>query len=147
MSYPVTPNQQTYSNIPPVGDPRRTEAWALTEAARRIAEAQRSQNKEAYLVALRINWKLWTIFQADISGMESPLPLEMRGNMLSLCNFVDKHTVDILADPEFAKGDALININRQLASGLFANPEDAAQAAPAQENAAPADFTSIDHKA
>lgn len=77
---------------------------------------------EPLLAAVRLNWKLWTIFQADISSADSPLPLEVRQNMLSLANFVDKTSVDIIANPEAAKVEILITINRELAMGLFETP-------------------------
>lgn len=117
MSYP-----NAYSNIPSPGNPRETEAWALTEAARRMSEAQRRDDNAALLDAVRLNWRLWTIFQAEIAGDASQLPQELRQNMLSLCNFVDKTTVDIIADPVPKKVDILITVNRHLAAGLFQVP-------------------------
>lgn len=117
MSYP---NSQTgYSNVPPTGNPRETEAWALTEAARRIADAQRRDSEQDLLAAIRLNWRLWTIFQAEMSSDECPLPSEMRQNMLSLSNFVDRTTVDIIADPMPHKASILVTINRNIAAGLF----------------------------
>lgn len=120
MSYPNS--QSGYSNIPPAGNPRETEAWALTEAARRMADAQRRGAEDDFLAAVRLNWRLWTIFQAEISSDECPLPIEMRENMLSLSNFVDKTTVDIIADPQTHKASILVSINRNIAAGLFAGP-------------------------
>lgn len=119
MSYPTA-----YTNIPSPGNPRETEAWALTEAARRIAESQRRQDEAAFLDAMRLNWRLWTLFQAELAGGDTQLPPQVRQNMLSLCNFVDKTTVEIIADPVPQKADILVAINRQLAAGLFAAPED-----------------------
>lgn len=114
MSYPTA-----YTNIPSPGNPRETEAWALTEAARRIAEGQRREDQGALLDAVRLNWRLWTLFQSEIAGGDSSLPQELRQNMLSLCNFVDKTTVEIIADPAPQKADILVTINRHLAAGLF----------------------------
>ncbi len=129
--------QQSYSNIPPGGNPRQTEAWALTEAARRMKEAQKDPaNKDAILGAMRLNWRLWTIFQAELSSPQCPLPVEIRQNVLSLCNFVDKMAVDILADPKPEKLNVLIAINRELAAGLFAIPPGAATQPPGEPNPA-----------
>ncbi|HLO75190.1 MAG TPA: flagellar biosynthesis regulator FlaF [Magnetospirillum sp.] len=120
MNYP---NQTGYSNIPMAGNPRATEAWALTEAARRIADAQRADAPEgALLAAVRLNWRLWTIFQAEISSPECPLPVELRQNMLSLANFVDKTTVDLLVNLRPEATNILVTINRHIASGLFQVP-------------------------
>ncbi|OAN48163.1 hypothetical protein A6A04_05275 [Paramagnetospirillum marisnigri] len=119
MAYPKT-DQGRYRSIPAGGNPRETEAWALTETARRMSEGQsESVDIEDFLGAVRLNWKLWTIYQSELSSPECDLPLELRQNWLSLSNFVDKRTVDIIATRERSKADVLININRQLAGGLF----------------------------
>lgn len=115
--------EMPYRNVPTSGDPRKTEAWALTEAARRMKAAQEKPNDiQAFLETLRLNWRLWTIFQAELSSPESPVPIGIRENMLSLCNYVDRVTVDMIADGELAKVEqatSLININRELARGLL----------------------------
>lgn len=128
--YP-TQRRPAYSKAPPEGDPRRTEGWALTEAARRLAEAQRApENAAAFLDAVRRNWRLWTIFQAGVMAPDSPLPAELRGNVLSLSNFIDRHTVGILADPQPEKLDVLIRINREIAAGLLTAPPGTTPSAP-----------------
>ena len=104
------------------GSPRETEGRALLEAARRIAEAQKTPEDTAnILTAVRLNWRLWTIFQAEISAPNCSLPVEVRQNMLNLCNFVDKRTVSILAEPKAELLDILISVNRNIAAGLLAN--------------------------
>ena len=106
------------ANFPQEGNPRETEAWALTEAARRLAAASRG-TPEDMRTALRLNWKLWTIFQAELTGaVEAGQATETVVNMLSLCQFVDFHTVGALTEPSAAKLEALVNINRNIASGL-----------------------------
>ncbi|CUW41755.1 conserved protein of unknown function (Flagellar FlaF 7-16) [Magnetospirillum sp. XM-1] len=106
------------ASIPQEGNPRETEAWALTEAARRMASASRGE-AEGMREALRLNWKLWTIFQADLIGkVEAGESTETVVNMLSLCQFVDFHTVAALTEPTAAKLEVLVNINRNIASGL-----------------------------
>lgn len=140
MSYPNY-GQAPYNSMPQPGNPRATEAWALTEAARRMSLAQKPEvSDEELLGAVRLNWRLWTIFQAELASPECPLPIEMRQDMLSLCNFIDKRTVEIISDVDRTKIDVLININRQIASGLFAAPSQAENpsadpaAAPASTN-------------
>ena len=106
------------------GNPRETEGRALLEAARRLAEAQNCpDDRDTLRAAARLNWRLWTIFQAEVVAPDCELPQEIRQNMINLCNFVDKRTVDILAQPEPQKVDVLININRQIAAGLLTNPK------------------------
>lgn len=128
-----------YKMIPAGGNPRLTEAWALTEAAKAMRAAQAEDASEEQLLhAARLNWRLWTIFQADLSQDECPLPVEIRQNMLSLCNFIDKAMVDIIANPKPEKLNVLININREIAYGLFSSvPEENAQAETSAEAANP----------
>ena len=107
------------ANTPQEGNPRATEAWALTEAARRMVHASMQTDVNVMREALRLNWRLWTIFQADLTvALESDPTNDVTVNMLTLCQFVDRHTVDTLAAPTKDKLDVLIGLNRQIAAGL-----------------------------
>lgn len=120
-----------YDKAPNAGEPARTEAWALLEAAKRLAVAITSgpegekETKEERRQALRLNWRLWTIFQAELTreGRED-IPREILLNMLTLCKFVDKHTVGALVKPTPEALSTLIDINRNIALGLLQMPED-----------------------
>ncbi|MEW5728676.1 MAG: flagellar biosynthesis regulator FlaF, partial [Pseudomonadota bacterium] len=118
-----------YNNAPQQGRaPGYTEAWALIEAARRMADSVDSpEPKRAMKEGIRLNWRLWTIFQADLSADES-IPAEIRSNLLSLCQFIDKYSVEALIEPEVKHIEALVNINRNIASGLLAGIEAQEQA-------------------
>jgi flagellar biosynthesis activator protein FlaF len=130
MSYPNS--RGAYNNAPQPGNPRQSEAWALVEAARRISDAgERHGAGPEFLAAIRLNWRLWTIFQAELSSETSQVPTEIRTNMLSLCNFVDKTTVGIIAEPDVGKANILITVNRHIAAGLFSSPSGAAEPDPA----------------
>lgn len=83
------------------------------------------------LAAVRLNWRLWTIFQAELLDPDCMLPEGLRSNVLSLANFVDKHSVELVARPEPEKLDILISINRELAGGLNEVPD-----SPSDETAA-----------
>jgi flagellar protein FlaF len=125
-----------YSAIPSAGNPRQTEAWALIEAARRMKDAQAEPfDERAFLSAVRLNWRLWTLIQSSLSVPESTVPSEVRANVLALSNFVDRHTVNILAAPKPELADVLIRINREIAGGLMAPPS--ANAAANAPDAAP----------
>ena len=101
-------------------DPRQVESWALGETAARMSAARQEPVDEAALLhAVRLNWRLWTIFQASLLEPDCPLPVEIRNNILSLSNFVDRHTANIIAAPDPAKLDVLIRINREIAAGLI----------------------------
>ena len=123
---------------------RDTEAQALLEAARRLDSATGSEtDRDAYRAALRLNWRLWTIIQADVSSEGSPLPDEIRQNILSLSVFVDRHTVKALAEPSNTKLRILVDINRNIAAGLMANvdgPLEPATEAPQPRAAANGDI-------
>lgn len=123
-------------NRPKGGSPRETEGRALLEAARRMAVAQDApDDREAMKAAVRLNWKLWTILQAEVCAPDCSLPPEIRTNMINLCNFVDKRIVDVLAEPEPEKLGALININRQIAAGLLTAVEQPGQDSGASSDA------------
>jgi flagellar biosynthesis activator protein FlaF len=114
---------KNYSTAPQPGNPRATEAWALSQSALRMKAGQLCADREEILAAVRLNWRLWTILQSALLEPDCPVPAEIRSNMLSLARFVDKQTVDVFAEPSPDKLDALISINRELAAGLFTNPD------------------------
>jgi len=107
-----------YQRTPEPGNPARSEAWALLEAARHL-NATKDGPIDKFRAALRANWRLWTIFQASVIEPDCALPDETRANLLSLANFVDKQTVQLLAKLDPDKVDGLVNINRQISEGLL----------------------------
>ena len=121
-----------YSSVPQASSPRMTEAWALIEAARRMAVALEEAEGQDLMTPkvraslrepVRLNWRLWTIFQAELSRDDTGLPTDILENMINLCNFVDKHTIKCLSDPAAENIVILIDINRNIASGLLEMPE------------------------
>lgn len=114
----MTVPAKRYQRMPELGNPARTEAWALLEVARELY-----QSKDACLdqrrAALRRNWRLWTIFQANLLGPECKVPMETRSNLLGLANFIDRHTALLLSSDDVTKIDVLVNINRQISEGLL----------------------------
>lgn len=135
---------KSYERVPEAGQPAQTEGWALLEAAKRMATAIVSgapddkETKENMKTALRLNWRLWTIFQAELLDESCQTPEEIRINMLTLCQFVDKQTVKVLIDPTPEIMVPLIDINRNIAAGLMSLPErDAAKKESSESNATP----------
>jgi len=160
MNYAMAnkPNQTGYASVPQASSPRMTEAWALIEAARRIAVALEQADgqdttdpkvKAALREPLRLNWRLWTIFQAELLREDSDLPEDIRVNMLTLCNWVDKHTVKCLAETTAENIVGLIDINRNIASGLLELPEgeenqdDSGNKGAAGDDGLPADYKPV----
>lgn len=113
---------KAYSSIPQPGNPRLTEAWALMQAALRLKSAQDTADREKMRAAARLNWRLWTIIQAELMDPECPVPADIRGNVLSLARFIDQHTVEFISEPQPESLNVLININRQLSAGLYQTP-------------------------
>ena len=128
-----------YVSRPTGDDPRSTEAWALGEASRRLAVAAKMDDKgEALREALRLNQRLWSIFQAALSEPDCPLPKDVRDNVLALSVMVDRHTMARLGDLDGSKVGPILDINRAIAEGLSARPAQSAASAPTTRPAAPA---------
>jgi len=114
----MTSPAKGYQRMPEPGNPTRTEAWALLEAARELNQTRNGPQDE-FLRALRRNWRLWTIFQANLLDEECQVPPAIRANLLGLADFIDRQTAALLAQPEPSKVDVLVNINRQISEGLL----------------------------
>ncbi|MGH6891097.1 MAG: flagellar biosynthesis regulator FlaF [Dongiaceae bacterium] len=116
-----TPNG--YVSRPNTADPRSTEAWALGEASRRLALAAKMNDQgESLREALRLNQRLWSIFQAALSEPDCPLPKDVRDNVLALSVMIDRHVMARLADLDGGKIGPILDINRAIAEGLSAKP-------------------------
>ncbi|HVJ56101.1 MAG TPA: flagellar biosynthesis regulator FlaF [Aliidongia sp.] len=112
-------------------DPQQTLAWGLTTTARKMQEARRADaTRDQVLEAVRLNWRLWTIIQAEQSDPDSPNPRNIREGLLNLANFIDKRSIALLANADKAELEVLININRNIAAGLLGTdltPEERAE--------------------
>ena len=104
---------------------REIEAMAFTKAALMLDEASQSlDDYDSYASALKFNQLLWTIIQADIVDRENQLPPQIKANILSLSIFVDRQTIKALSETKKEHVDVLISINKNLAEGLMAQPDD-----------------------
>ena len=71
---------------------------------------------------LTYNRKLWMVFfDTAIEGGEER-PIDLRNNIVNLCNFIFKRTLNILSEPGPEKLEVLIEINRHVAAGLLTKP-------------------------
>jgi flagellar protein FlaF len=101
--------------------PRDLEADLLLRAAARLQalsdgwDTSRDQMDEALLY----NRKLWSIFLDTVMRRDNPLPEQVRQNVANLGVFVMNQTMSIITEPKREKLGALININREIASGLL----------------------------
>jgi flagellar biosynthesis activator protein FlaF len=105
--------------------PRELEATILMKAAARLQgikdnwDARRHDLDEA----LTYNRKLWTILFTSVTAEDNPMPVEVKVNIAQLANFIFNHTLSMIADERPERLDVLININRNIASGLRTRPD------------------------
>ena len=105
--------------------PQAAEGYALAEMARRLdAVSKKPDDLAAIREMVRLNWRIWTIFQAELVDPECQTPQAIRENLLSLSNFIDKRSAELISKPDASKLAVLININRQIGAGLLGNPSD-----------------------
>jgi len=119
--------QQAYEDVKKSATSgREIEAEALFKAARMIESCQKAwdaPDRRAKLrEALRLNMKLWTLFQSELTRNDHELPLDLRRDLLRISLFIDKRTYEVMARPQPEKLQALIDINRHIASGLATAP-------------------------
>jgi flagellar protein FlaF len=72
--------------------------------------------------ALLYNRKLWSVFLSEMTDSNNPMPKPLRQNVANIGLFVMNHTVAVMSDPRPERLGSLININREIASGLLAQP-------------------------
>lgn len=108
---------------------RELEASVLEKAADMLAQARQGDGGQGATQienAVRHNLRIWTLFQAELLNPEHEMPTELRQNLLNLTAFIDKRSLELIADPQPEKLDILIAINRNIAAGLRGDPGDAA---------------------
>lgn len=119
--------QQAYESASKVSSSNRElESTALFKAARLLESCRRGweapERTAQMFEALRYNQRLWSLFQDELVRPDHEMIPALRANLLRLSLFVDKRTIEIMADPEPAKLQVLIDINRHLAEGLTPSP-------------------------
>lgn len=113
-----------YVSQPAANDPRSTEAWALSEASRRLVVASKADdNGKSLREALVLNQRLWTIFQTAMAEPDCPLPREIRDNVLALSIMLDRQILQRLGDLDGSKIQPILDINRCVAEGLAQKPD------------------------
>ena len=130
--------QTGYVSQPAATDPRSTEAWALSEASRRLVVASKTDDGGKSLrEALILNQRLWTIFQSSVTETDCPLPMEIRENVLALSSMVDRQILLRLGDLDGSKLQPILDINRCVAEGLAQKPQAAGLAQAVQQSEQP----------
>lgn len=102
-------------------NPRRAEALILSKLTAGMIRASAPDGSFAALVAaVHENRRFWRLASEDLAADGNGLPLPLRAQLLSIAGFVDKETSRVLAGK--ATPEALIEVNRAIARGLFEQP-------------------------
>jgi flagellar protein FlaF len=101
---------------------REIEAYALTKAATALKDCQQqwdSPNRDQLLEhALKLNQRVWSIFQAELTRDDNPMPQQIKQNLLKLSAFIDNRTIEVLSEPNSEGLNIIIAINENIAAGL-----------------------------
>ncbi len=122
-------------------DQRDLEGQLLLKAASEIQKLHDnwdSATPEDIDNILTYNRKLWMLFFDTAIENPDERPVDLRNNIVNLCNFIFKRSLNIMSEPSKEKLRVLVDINRQVAAGLMTKqpkPTDSAPPAP-KESAA-----------
>ncbi|MBL8530135.1 MAG: flagellar biosynthesis regulator FlaF [Hyphomonadaceae bacterium] len=83
-----------------------------------VHAAEQKMSGGALAEALDANRRLWRVLASDCGAPENQLPPPLRAQIISLANWVAKHSGDVLR--EGADIEPLIDINRAMMEGLAA---------------------------
>jgi|ADurb_Ile_02_Slu_FD_contig_41_1732033_length_1615_multi_4_in_0_out_0_1 flagellar protein FlaF len=101
---------------------REIEAAALTRCAMLLSDCQKkwdAPDRDAILgEALRINQRVWSILQGELTSAGNPLPAKLKEDLLRLSIFIDKRILQVMAYPAPEKLNIIIDINLNIAAGL-----------------------------
>ena len=108
--------------------PRQLEATLLMKAATRLKNVQDNWETDSSDLdaAVVYNRTLWTILATSATETDSPLPDDLKRNIAIIAVFIFNRSLDLIVDPKPTDLDALIEINRNVALGLSAEPKVAA---------------------
>ena len=112
-------------------NPREVEARALLKSAQHLQALydgwnEFSEDRQLVEDALRYNRTIWMMFyDTALEDKDGDRPSDLRSNIINLANFIFKRTVEIQSDAgkDREKLTVLININREIASGLLQQVE------------------------
>jgi len=106
---------------------RELEASVLTRAGLMLKTVQERwddpDRNDKLLEAIKFNQKVWSLFQAELSDPENPLPVNLKQDIINLSLFIDKRLFEVLAYPEAEKLTIVADINFNIAAGLRTQPE------------------------
>ncbi len=110
----------------PVRTDRGVEYAAFANATRQLKSVETADRSRFVEVAHAVNdnSRLWGVLAADLMNDDNALPVPLRAQLLSLAQFVRKHSLIVLAGK--ASVEPLIDINTSIMRGLRGEMEEAA---------------------
>lgn len=95
------------------------DAFALTQAALEISQAQEAKDERRLAAALDKNLQLWVGIRTVVEQAANPLPAEVKENLCRLSHFVAQKTFEMQDGSNDKTLEALANTNLQIAEGLL----------------------------
>ena len=95
------------------------DAFALTQAALEISQAQETKDERRLAAALDKNLQLWVGIRTMVERDGNPLPTEVKANLSRLSHFVAQKTFEMQDGSNDKTLEALANTNLQIAEGLL----------------------------
>jgi flagellar protein FlaF len=123
--YPSTLARSGYGAAP-VRTERGTEYAVFAQVTRRLKAIDDADTSAfAHLASAVVdNQRLWSTLSEDLMGDDNALPVALRGQLISLAEFVRRHSMAVLGGR--ASAAPLIDINTAIMKGLRGEVEVAA---------------------
>lgn len=107
------------------------------KSATRLQQVQEKwdQDRSDLDGAILYNRKLWTILSVAATDADSELPQDIKKNIAMIAVFIFNRSLDLIFEPQKEALNALIDINRNIAEGLMASPDNARDISASQSQA------------
>jgi flagellar protein FlaF len=112
-------SQMAYSNNKAATRTKQSIEYELfAKMTSALVQSAKNGKFEAIAKAVHDNRRLWLALAADVSDDANSLPVELRAQIFYLAEFTQFHSSKVLS--EGLSVDPLVEINRSIMSGLFA---------------------------
>lgn len=120
--YPNTLARNGYAAAP-VRTERGTEYAVFAQVTRRMKSVDETDKSAFATLAAAVvdNQRLWSVLSEDLMGDDNALPIALRGQLISLAEFVRRHSMQVLGGR--ASIEPLVEINTAIMKGLRGQPE------------------------
>jgi len=120
--YPNTLARSGYAAAP-IRTDRGTEYAVFAQVTRRLKSVDETDRSAFATLAAAVvdNQRLWSTLSEDLMGDDNALPIALRGQLISLAEFVRRHSMQVLGGR--ASVAPLIDINTAIMKGLRGDVE------------------------